>query len=134
MPRSSRPRLGAFHPVLAGALLLAAAALLAGTLLALRPRSHPVELAVAASGATGIGLQLALLIAFQAGTGALYGELGLLVAGYMLGAAAGAAVGADEHLQSRRDSDVGAGEMRLDPPGFACGLQRFGLDDDQARR
>lgn len=75
------------------ALLLLAATLLAGTLLAFGPRSRPVELAVAASGASGIGLQLALLLAFQAGTGALYRELGLLVAGYMAGAAVGAAIG-----------------------------------------
>jgi spermidine synthase len=75
------------------ALLLLAAALLAATLLALGPRSRPVELAVAASGATGIGLQLALLLAFQIGTGALYRELGLLVAGYMAGTAAGAWLG-----------------------------------------
>jgi len=75
------------------ALLLLAAALLVGTLLAFGPGRRPVELAVAASGATGIGLQLALLLAFQAGTGALYRELGLLVAGYMAGAAAGAGLG-----------------------------------------
>lgn len=75
------------------ALALLAAALLAGTLLALGPRSRPVELAVAVSGATGIALQLALLLAFQIGTGALYRELGLLVAGYMAGAAAGAWLG-----------------------------------------
>jgi spermidine synthase len=75
------------------ALLLLSAALLVATLLALGPRSRPVELAVAASGATGIGLQLALLLAFQIGTGALYRELGLLVAGYMAGAAAGAWLG-----------------------------------------
>lgn len=75
------------------ALLLLAAALVVGTLLAFGPRNRPVELAVAASGATGLGLQLALLLAYQVGTGALYRELGLLVAGYMAGAAAGAALG-----------------------------------------
>lgn len=75
------------------ALALLAASLLAGTLLALGPRRRPVELAVAASGATGIALQLALLLAYQIGTGALYRELGLLVAGYMAGAAVGAWLG-----------------------------------------
>lgn len=78
----------------AASLALLASALLAGILMALGPRSRPVEIAVAASGASGLALQLVLLLAYQIGTGALYRGLGLLVAGFMAGAAAGAALGA----------------------------------------
>ncbi len=78
----------------AASLALVAAALLAGVLLALGPRSRPVEMAVAASGASALAIQLVLLLVYQIGTGALYRGLGLLVAGFMAGAGAGAALGA----------------------------------------
>ncbi len=78
----------------AASLALLAAALLAGVLLALGPRSRPVEIAVAASGASGLAIQLVLLLAYQIGTGALYRGLGLLVAGFMAGAGGGAVLGA----------------------------------------
>ncbi|HET8539660.1 MAG TPA: 4Fe-4S binding protein, partial [Anaeromyxobacter sp.] len=96
----------------AGALALLAAALAAGTLLALGPRSRPVELAVAASGASGLSLQLVLLLAYQIGTGALYRELGLLSAGFMAGAAAGAWAGA-RRAPSRWVLAAAAGQAAL---------------------
>lgn len=73
-----------------GALLVLAAALALGALLAFGPRSRPVELAVLTSGAAGLSVELISMLAYQIATGALYRELGLLLAAFMAGAAAGA--------------------------------------------
>ncbi|MBI3181041.1 MAG: AmmeMemoRadiSam system radical SAM enzyme [Myxococcales bacterium] len=75
-------------------LALVAAALAAGALLVLGPRRRPIHLAVMTSGASGLSAQLALMLAYQIAAGALYRELGLLLAGFMVGAAAGSALAA----------------------------------------
>ena len=71
-------------------LVALALALALGALLVLRPRSRPVEFAVLTSGAAGLSGQLVVMLAYQIAAGALYREIGLLLAGFMLGAAAGA--------------------------------------------
>lgn len=71
-------------------LLVLALALALGALMAYRPRARPVEFAVLTSGAAGLAGQLTLMLAYQIAAGALYREIGLLLAGFMLGAAAGA--------------------------------------------
>jgi hypothetical protein len=49
-----------------------------------------VELAVLTSGAAGLAGQLVVMLAYQIAAGALYREIGLLLAGFMVGAALGA--------------------------------------------
>jgi spermidine synthase len=78
---------GGASPAGLGALALA---LLLGGLVVLGPRSRPVELAVLTSGGAGLSSQLVLMLAVQIATGALVREVGLLLAGFMLGAAGGA--------------------------------------------
>jgi spermidine synthase len=72
------------------ALAALAAALTLGAVLALGPRSRPLELAIFTSGASSLGLQLTLMVVYQLTAGALYRELGLLLASFMAGAALGA--------------------------------------------
>ncbi len=76
-----------------GGLLLLALALIVGALLVFGPRSRPLDFAVFTSGAGGMANQLLLMLAYQLAAGALYREIGLLLAGFMFGAAAGAWLG-----------------------------------------
>lgn len=71
--------------LLAGALLVVLGALLASS-----PR-RAVAAAVAASGLAGMGLEVVLLVAFQIGYGYVYQQAALIVTGFMVGAAVGAA-------------------------------------------
>lgn len=74
-------------------LLLLALALVVGALLVFSPRSRPMDFALFTSGAGGLANQLLLMLAYQLAAGALYREIGLLLAGFMFGAAAGAWLG-----------------------------------------
>jgi spermidine synthase len=76
-----------------GTLALLALAIGVGLFSAFDPRRRPAELAVGTSGAAAQAVQLVLMVAFQAACGALYRELGLLLSGFMTGAAAGAWAG-----------------------------------------
>ncbi|MFN8091827.1 MAG: hypothetical protein U0599_06315 [Vicinamibacteria bacterium] len=81
-------------PVAALALLPSLAALVhaaTGRTVAGRAR-RAASHAIAAAGAAGMGWSLLLLFAFQTQAGALHGQLGALVALFMLGVAAGGAV------------------------------------------
>lgn len=91
-------------PVARGLAGAAAAALLLLALLALRRRRRPAALALAAAaGFAGMVLEGAVLLRFQSGSGALYGDLGLLLALFMGGLAAGAwAAGRKEGERPRR--------------------------------
>jgi hypothetical protein len=74
-----------------GPWLVGAAVLLGvGLLIALLRRRRAVGFAVAAAGATGMSLQLVLLVGYQALRGHLYHGLGLLLAASMAGMAVGA--------------------------------------------
>ena len=75
--------------VMAGALLHAAATRVRP--LAPAARRAAVPAAVAVVGATGIVGELALILAYQVAFGNLYARIGLMVAGYMVGLAAGGA-------------------------------------------
>ena len=86
--------LAEFEDLGVGALGLLATALVVGGLLLLRPGEGARAVAVATSGGAGLASQLVVMLAYQVGTGALYREVGLILAGFMLGAALGAAVGA----------------------------------------
>lgn len=77
-----------------GALGILAVMILAGVLLVLDPRSRPVELAVWSGGTGALVTQVVLMFGYQIAAGALYREVGLLLSGFMLGAAFGAALGA----------------------------------------
>ncbi len=83
--------------------LLALLAMILGALaiLAFGPRSQPVPFAVLTTGASSLATQLVLMLAYQIGTGALYREVGLVLAGFMLGAAGGAALGGRSALGRR---------------------------------
>jgi spermidine synthase len=72
------------------ALVALAVALVLGALMVFGPRSRPLEFAVLTSGATSLASQLVLALAYQIAAGALYREMGLFLAGFMAGAAAGA--------------------------------------------
>jgi spermidine synthase len=72
------------------ALLVAALLILVGGLLAGAPR-RPVSAALCASGFAGMGLGVVLLIAFQVCYGYVYQQVGLIITGFMVGAAVGAA-------------------------------------------
>lgn len=74
-------------------LAVLALALMLGALLVYRPRARPTQFAVLTSGATSLGAQLLLMLAYQAASGALYQEIAVLLAGFMLGAAAGSWIG-----------------------------------------
>jgi len=84
----------------APALWVLAALLALAALFVYRPRTRPVELAVFSSGAAGLSSQLVLMLGYQIAAGALYRELGLFLAGFMLGAVFGALWGGK--LGSRR--------------------------------
>jgi len=75
------------------ALIALALALALAALLVYAPRSRPYEFAVMGSGAFGLGAQLVLMLVYQMALGSLYRELGLPLAGFLAGAAAGAFVG-----------------------------------------
>ncbi|MBI5496171.1 MAG: hypothetical protein HY904_14205 [Deltaproteobacteria bacterium] len=75
------------------ALGVLALALLVGLVLVAGPRRNATMVAVATSGGAGMALQLLVLLACQSASGALHRELALLVAGFLLGAAGGAAAG-----------------------------------------
>lgn len=72
---------------------LLAVALGGVALVAFGPRARPVELSVFTTGVTSLASQLLIMLAYQVAFGALYKEVGLLSAGFMLGAAGGAALG-----------------------------------------
>lgn len=84
--------LGELEDLGVSALAALAAALALATVLLVRPRQQPLQFAVATSGASGLATQLVLMLAYQVATGALYRELGLFLAGFMAGGAAGAAL------------------------------------------
>ncbi|MBI2896944.1 MAG: hypothetical protein HYY06_25525 [Deltaproteobacteria bacterium] len=83
--------LSEFSDVGTTGLLVLAIALSVGALVVFGPRSRPVELAVLTSGGAGLAMELVLMLAYQIATGALYREIGLLLSGFMAGAAIGAA-------------------------------------------
>jgi spermidine synthase len=70
-------------------LVAALLALIGGLLVGSVTRAAPA--AICASGFAGMGLEIVLLIAFQAIYGYVYQQIGLIVTGFMAGAAAGAA-------------------------------------------
>jgi spermidine synthase len=77
---------GMFLPaLLVVALLVGIAGLVAGS------ADRAVPVALCASGLAGMGLEVVLLIAFQATYGYVYQQLGLIVTGFLVGAALGAA-------------------------------------------
>jgi spermidine synthase len=67
--------------------------LLMALVLAGRRRFSPAAACTAATGLTSIGLEVLLLLAFQAKYGSLYQGLALLIAAFMAGMAAGSALG-----------------------------------------
>ncbi len=71
-------------------LIALAAILCVAALAVLGPRTRPIETAVLGSGATALSCELLAMFAYQAATGVLFRELGLLLAAFMLGAALGA--------------------------------------------
>ena len=76
---------------LLGPLLIALALVaLVAILLAAAPR-RAVPAALCASGFAGMGLEVVVLIAFQIAHGRLYEQIGVILTGFMVGAAAGAA-------------------------------------------
>ncbi len=72
--------------------------------------------AVAVAGAAGLGWSLLLLFSFQTHAGALYGQLGALVAFFMLGLALGAAVVGADAARSQAEARV-AGPSRVSVAG-----------------
>jgi len=69
---------------------------------------RPVSLALGASGAVGMGLEVVLLLAFQVCYGYVYGHLGLIVAAFLAGSSLGAA------WSGRRRGDAFLLLLRLD--------------------
>lgn len=92
--RETMTRLGALRPswlsmaILAGALLHAASAAVSRRNRC--PTRAAVPAAVAVVGGTGIVGELAVILAYQAAFGHLYHRIGVIVAAYMVGLAAGA--------------------------------------------
>jgi len=98
-----------------GTWLAGGAILFLAGMVAARLRRRPVVgFAAAAAGATGMALQVALLVAFQALRGHLYHGLGLLLAASMAGMAAGAWVAG--RAPARRNA---VGFALLDVAGLA---------------
>jgi spermidine synthase len=89
------------------ALLVAALLVLIGGLVA-GSADRAVPAALCASGFAGMGLEVVLLIAFQVTYGYVYQQLGLIVTGFMIGAALGAA------WSGRGRADASALLLRLD--------------------
>jgi spermidine synthase len=96
-------------------LVAALLALVGGLLAGSATRAAPA--ALCASGFAGMGLEVVLLIAFQVIYGYVYQQIGLIVTGFMAGAAAGAA-------WSRRQRRFGAATLlfRLDALLSAAGF------------
>ncbi len=83
------------------ALLVGAVLVLIGGLLAGSPR-RAVPAAICASGFAGMGLEVVLLIAFQIFYGYVYQQVALIVTGFLIGAAAGAAWSGRSSIDSSR--------------------------------
>lgn len=106
---------GIAHPTLMQVVGLAPSSLLLVWLLLVRPRRAVVAATVHATGTTGamgMALSLMLFFSFQTRVGALYSELGLLSALFMLGLAAGGA------FAVRRASLIAAQCASLGVAGF----------------
>jgi spermidine synthase len=92
LPGRGLGALGRLPPLLLVALVLLPSAALVVRGLAVRPSLRLAALhAAAATGAAGMAVSFLLLLSYQTREGALYGALGALTAGFMLGLAAGAA-------------------------------------------
>lgn len=92
LPGRGLGALGRLPPVLLVTLVLLPSAAFVARGLAVRPSLRLTALhATAATGAAGMAVSFLLLLSYQTREGALYGALGALTAGFMLGLAAGAA-------------------------------------------
>lgn len=98
------------------------AGLLALTALLLRRR--PVPAVVGFTGLAGMALQVILLFAFQVVHGYIYGQVGLLVTGFMAGLALGSAAGQVGRLSCRPQMVLIGTQVGI--ALFACGLLGIG--------
>ncbi len=113
-------RAGPFRPWIAGA-ALAMAAVLAAVLGGVFRRGAPVA-CVGATGLSVMVLQVLLVAAFQAVRGSLYRDIAILMAAFMAGMAAGAALGlrAPEGRDRLRLAWLQAGVLAVGPGAIAA--------------